>query len=81
MFETIIRALVEMIDSVMSIFSLGHSAEKRLSESSHVGESRLDREARSWQAKIIRSWYFVVLLIVLLIGGVGAAILKFFFAE
>jgi hypothetical protein len=77
MFEIILKALIQLLDSIIGLFQLGHWLEKRSAENSRMGESKLDREARSWQEKIIRSWYFISLLLFLFLGGTGALIWHF----
>ena len=78
MLEIIINALVSIGDSIMSLFSLGHAAEKRIASSSVVGESEQDRDARRWHRRIIDTWWFLSFLICLVVSGFGYAIWRYF---
>ena len=81
MLEIIAKALLALVDGIMSIFWLGHTAEKHLSKSSRVGESKMDSDARRWHEKILHSWWTIYILISLFIGGAGFAIWKTFFEK
>ena len=70
----IVRAVVALIDVVMGVFGLLHWSERHQSQSSRVGESRLDREARSWQAWILDSWGWLALALLIIAALIGAAL-------
>lgn len=70
----IIRALVALIDGIMGIFGLLHWSERHVSKTSRVGDSRLDREARSWRERLLESWYWIALALLIIAALIGGAL-------
>ncbi len=69
----LIRAIVWLLDCIMSIFRLLCWTERKMSETSTVGESPLDQEARDWQDWVFDSWQWLALVLLLfaaLVGGI-----------
>lgn len=72
LFSILLRLLLGIIDGIMGIFGILHWSERHLSKNSHIGESQMDREARSWQEWLYDSWQWIVFIIIcigLLVGG------------
>lgn len=70
----ILEALVRLVDAIMDVFSFLHDAERKASESSIVGESGLEQQARRQRARTIQRWAWASLLLL-----VAAAFLKSWF--
>lgn len=68
----LIRVFVVIGDGIMSIFGFLHDAERWGTQTSRVGESEWDKEARSWAQRILAYWqiiFWVLLVIAALLGG------------
>ena len=74
MLDPMVKAMVELVDSIAGMFHLGHAAEKHVARGSVVGESKLDDEVRDRQERLLRSWQLVSAAIVLLLAGAGVAV-------
>ncbi len=70
----IIRAVVGLFDGITGIFGVLRWSERSTSQTSRVGESRLDREARSWQQRVLSSWKWLVLALLVASSLIGGAI-------
>lgn len=81
MLEMILRGLVWLIDVVVGFFGLAHWLDRRMSESSTVGRSKMDDEAHDWREKILFSWWIASLLIVMFLGGCGWLLWSEFFRQ
>lgn len=79
MIEIIAKALISLIDGVMALFGIAHSAERHVSDSSRVGRSKMDEDAHNWREKIFNSWNLFALLVLIFIGGCGYLLWEEFF--
>jgi hypothetical protein len=70
----LVRVVVAIIDGIMGLFGVLQWSERHMSQTSRTGESRLDQEARSWQERVLDSWYWFVLALVAITSAVGGAI-------
>lgn len=81
MLEIILRSIVALLNTIMGLFGLAHWLDRRMSESSTVGRSKMDDEAHDWREKILFSWWIASLLIVTFLGGCGWLLWSEFFRQ
>jgi hypothetical protein len=70
----IIRALVGLFGGIIGIFCVLRWSERRTSQTSQAGAARLDREARSWQRRVLGSWKSLALALLVASSLIGGAI-------
>lgn len=67
------------MDAVIGCVGLAHGLERRMSDSSRVGRSKMDEKAHNWREKILSSWWIAYLLIMIFLGGSGYLLWTEFF--
>lgn len=70
----LMRAVAGIIQGVVGFFDLLHWSDRHASEPTRVGESGLEREARSWRERVFDSWYWLAFALFILAGLIGGAI-------
>jgi hypothetical protein len=78
-FEFIVRVVLSLLESAMSLFGTAHHLERRLTDASRVGRSKMDEEAHTWRSGLLGSWFVGWLLVLIFFGGAGYLLWEHFF--
>ncbi|MEQ1749993.1 MAG: hypothetical protein ABL974_11250 [Prosthecobacter sp.] len=73
----LLRVLVGIGDFVMDMLSLLHWGQEKISESSRVGESPMDRESRERYERLHSLWLWLSLAFILIASLIGGGLSLF----